>query len=174
MDLALKGATLLVLLDNTVLSNFARVGRPDLVLRLWASAACTISSVLGEYEDGVALGILPAGAWASLPLVTLSADETTAAALPAGLGAGERTCLAVAVHRGGILATDDLRARKVAGQRGVTVIGTVGILGQLARRGHLARDEANALLAGMIATGYHGPVSTLDALLDTEAGTPDG
>lgn len=30
-----------VLLDNTVLTNFALVGRSDLVMRLWPSGACT-------------------------------------------------------------------------------------------------------------------------------------
>ncbi len=37
-----------VVLDNTVLSNFARVGRADLVIRLWPKAVCTTSAVVSQ------------------------------------------------------------------------------------------------------------------------------
>ena len=157
-----------VLLDNTVLANFALVGRPDLVLRLWGDAACTTPEAWSEYQVGVAADLVSAAAWVDLPVVTLAKAEVDFAAnLPARLGAGERTCLAVALHRRGLFATDDQDARSVAQRHDVPVTGTLGILVLCTRQEHLSKDEANALLKAMIAAGYHSPVIDLDDLLPT-------
>lgn len=51
----------LVVLNNTPLTNFALVQRPDLIFSLWSSAACTTPAVLAEYERGVSSGKLPDG-----------------------------------------------------------------------------------------------------------------
>jgi predicted nucleic acid-binding protein len=156
-----------ILLDNTVLTNFALAGEADLVLRLWPGRACTTPSVLDEYVAGAAVGVLPADAWAGLPVVTLTQDERAfAAGLSPRLGAGERTCLAVAVYRQGLLVSDDLDARRAARQRDVPTTGSVGILIRCVQRGHLARDGANHLLAEMIAQGYRSPVADLNLFLD--------
>jgi hypothetical protein len=48
----------LAVLDNTVLTNFAIVGRDNLPLLLWPGA-CTTPAALGEYRAGVATGALP-------------------------------------------------------------------------------------------------------------------
>jgi predicted nucleic acid-binding protein len=156
-----------ILLDNTVLTNLALVDRSDLAIRLWPGRVCTIPAVLGEYRAGVAEGLLPADVWRELPTVTLTDKEAAfAASLLPWLGAGERTCLAVAVYRGGLLASDDLDARRVARAHQVPTTGTIGILVLCVRRGRLVRDEANALLARMIALGFRSPVVDLDSLLD--------
>jgi predicted nucleic acid-binding protein len=60
-----------ILLDNTVLTNFALVGRPDLVLSLWGELACTTPAVQNEYQVAVAAGLVSATAWADLPVVIL-------------------------------------------------------------------------------------------------------
>jgi predicted nucleic acid-binding protein len=156
-----------VLLDNTVLTNLALVNRAELVTSLWATSACTTPAVLAEYQAGVSSGLLPPNAWANLPIVTLNEEEVAfAVALPPRLGAGERTCLAVAVHRQGLLASDDLDARHIARRHGVSTTGTVGILVLCVRRGHLSRDQAEALLAEMRALGYRSSVTSLAPLLD--------
>ncbi len=49
-----------VLLDNTVLSNFALIHRADLVLDLWVEAAATTMAVIDEYKAGVTDHDLPA------------------------------------------------------------------------------------------------------------------
>jgi predicted nucleic acid-binding protein len=145
-----------VLVDNTVLTNFALVDRAKLVTQLWPTAACTTPSVLDEYRFGAAHGLVPADAWAELTVVKMTREETTLAAnFPTRLGAGERSCLAVAICRGGLLASDDLDARRIAQQQNVPVTGTIGILTVCVRRDHLSREEANNLLAEMIALGYH-------------------
>lgn len=48
----------LILLDNTVLSNFAIVNRTDIVLRLW-NASSTTPDAWQEFQSGFALGYLP-------------------------------------------------------------------------------------------------------------------
>jgi len=162
----MTGARRLVLLDNTVLTNFALVGQDDLPTLLWADVACTTTAAYGEYLAGAAAGILPAGAWGDLIQITLNEQEDAfAERLAAHLGAGERSCLAVAVSRSGTLASDDLLARRWAREHGVEVTGTVGILLASVRRGYLTLEQANALLTAMIAAGYRSPVERLDVLL---------
>ena len=158
-----------VLLDNTVLTNLALVNRADLAIRLWGAAACTTPSVMAEYQVGAQSGLLPPDAWDSLPVLTCTEDETAfEAGLPPRLGAGERACLAVAVHRQGLLVTDDLDARNAAREQHVPVTGTVGVLIACVRQGHLSRQQANALLSDMIAAGFRSPVTDLSQLLDKQ------
>jgi hypothetical protein len=44
----MTGGRRLVLLDNTVLTNFALVGQDNLPTRLWSDAACTTTAAYGE------------------------------------------------------------------------------------------------------------------------------
>jgi predicted nucleic acid-binding protein len=119
-----------VVLDNTVLTNLAVVDRADLVKRLWPKTACTTPAMLDEYRAGAVSGSVPADAWVDLAVVTLSEEETSlTTSFSTRLGAGERSCLAVAVCRGGLLASDDLDACRIARQQNVPLTGTVGILG---------------------------------------------
>ncbi len=149
-----------------MLVNFALVGRTDLVTRFFGAEASTTDAVLAEYQAGAASGQFPPDAWVGLELLTLTEPEVVFAdALPAKLGPGERSCLAVALHRQGTLATDDRDARKLALRDGVPVIGTLGLLVQCVEQSYLTGDEANALLARMVAAGYRSPVTSLDALL---------
>jgi predicted nucleic acid-binding protein len=153
-------------LDNTVLSNFSLVRRSDLIGLIWGDAVGTTAAVRIEHEAGVAAGRLPAGDWQDLPTFGMTADELAIAnALPGRLGAGERTCLAVALYRGGLLVTDDRDARTLAERKGLAVSGTLGVLLRAVRRGYLAHETANVLLEEMVAGGYRSPVASLDELL---------
>jgi predicted nucleic acid-binding protein len=155
------------LLDNTVLTNLSLAGRSDLVSRLWSASACTTPAVIDEYGAGTASGLLSPDAWAELPVVNLTSDEIAFAnSLPPRLGAGERTCLAVAVHRQGLLVSDDLDARRAAREHNVPTTGTLGILIRCVQLGHLERAHADDLLAEMIALGYRSPVESLASLME--------
>jgi predicted nucleic acid-binding protein len=157
------------LLDNTVLTNLALVDMCDLVTQLWPGTSCTTHAVWQEYGRAVANGLLPDGLWSRLTLVTLTEQESRfAAELSARLGAGERTCLAVALYRHGLLASDDLDARRMAQRYDIPMTGTVGILARCVRRGCLAREQADHLLAEMIALGYRSPVTDLGEFLDRQ------
>ncbi|MGC9520616.1 MAG: DUF3368 domain-containing protein [Anaerolineae bacterium] len=155
-----------LLLDNTVLSNLAVVERVDLVFRVWPDRAMTTRQVLREYELAEDAGLLPQQAWVNLPLVEMTPDEIAfSETLSPRLGAGERSCLAVAHARGGLFVSDDADARAMARRLGIHVSGTLGVLILATRRGYLTLREANALLAEMIALGYHSPVSELDTFI---------
>ena len=123
---------------------------------------------MDEYKVGTMEGRLPSGAWADLPIITLTDQEIAYAdSLPSRLGVGERTCLAVAVHRDGLLASDDLDARHLAQELGIPRTGTLGILVLGVRHEFLTRDQANALLTEMISLGYRSPLDSLDPLLES-------
>jgi predicted nucleic acid-binding protein len=154
-----------VVLDNTVLTNFALVKHSAIVLRLWPTA-CTTAEAMAEYQHGASLGRVPAQAWSKLPIVSLSeAEWSLADSLSARLGAGERTCLAIASGRHGLFVSDDLDARTTALRLGLRVTGTLGVLALSVKRKLLSRQAANDALTAMIASGYRSPLDRLDSLL---------
>jgi predicted nucleic acid-binding protein len=119
----------IIVLDNTVLTNFAMVGKPGFVLDLWPGGVCTTRAVISEYLSGVEAANLPEDAWNDLLVLELtSTEEAIAISLSQRLGAGERSCLAVALNRKMALATDDYAARQYARKAGLVIVGTVGIL----------------------------------------------
>lgn len=155
-----------VLLDNTVLSNLALVGQTNLVFCLWPERILTTSDVWHEYEIAAQTGKLPLSVWSNLTIVELTSQEkTTAAAFVSRLGAGERSCLAVAQARCGLLVSDDVDTRHTAQRLGIPVSGTLGILALAVRRQLLSLDQANGLLADMIAAGFRSPLAKLDTLI---------
>jgi predicted nucleic acid-binding protein len=154
----------LILLDNTVLSNFAHVNRSDLVMDLWSSSATTLEA-WQEFQNGITVGKLPKNAWKGLSRIELAANERELSNdLANVLGLGECTCIAVAKHRNGVFVTDDRRARQVALELGVRVTGTLGILVVAVERKKITLKEANQLLVEMIERGYHSPVDDLGSL----------
>jgi predicted nucleic acid-binding protein len=155
-----------VLLDNTVLTNYALVEQPELVFELWGTACATTTAVMAEYQAGTTSRGLPTHIWNDLIQLTLQpVEETFADQLPPQLGSGERSCIAVAVHRQGLFACDDAKARYKAQRHGVAVTGTLGILILHVRQVNLTLTEGNTILTNIIAQGYRSPVTTLDELI---------
>lgn len=153
-----------ILLDNTVLSNFAVVKRADIVLQLW-NACSTTPDAWQEFQFGIALGHLPGDAWKTIALTELTEPERAIAKqLSRVLGAGERSCLAVVKNSGGLFVTDDRKARQVALELEVNVTGTLGILIVAVERKVIPIGDANHILAQMIQNGYRSPVDHLNSL----------
>jgi predicted nucleic acid-binding protein len=153
----------LVILDNTVLSNFALVKRADLVLALWPGKASTTSNVLAEYLAASDKLTFPPEAWQAIRVLSLTVpEETFASQLSLRLGAGERSCIAVARLRGGLFVSDDLDARRIAREYAISLSGTLGILNASVQKNLLDLQEANHILATMIAAGYRAPSSGLN------------
>lgn len=156
----------LLILDNTVLTNFALVGRSDLVFALIPRGCATTTAVMQEYAQGITSRGLAADAWQNLASLDLSpAEAALADTLPRQLGLGERSAIILAMKRHALLATDDAAARRVAQQNGVVVTGTLGLLGLAVRQNLLNLTEGNRLLAAMIAQGYRSPLTRLDDLV---------
>jgi predicted nucleic acid-binding protein len=80
------------------------------------------------------------------------------------LNAGEAACLAMAIHRGCRVITDDRDAREFAHRLRVPLSGTLGVLVRLVDIGTLSLKEADAFLARMVAAGYRSPVVSLQEL----------
>jgi len=159
-------ATGLVLVDNTVLTNYALIARPDLVTDLRGVEFATTPEVMAEYQAGVTGRGMPVAVWDSLPQLTLNpAEPRFADRLLPRLGRGERSCLAVAVHRQGAIACDDAVARREAQRLGLIVTGTIGILVVNIRQTRLTIADGNAILAGLIALGYRSPLADLSDLI---------
>ncbi|MBC8450221.1 MAG: DUF3368 domain-containing protein, partial [Chloroflexi bacterium] len=153
---------MIALLDNTVLSNFAAVGRPDLVQLALGEEAAVTEAVWSELQTGIRIGKLPAQDWSWLPVLALTEAEWSLYHLLAQrLNAGEASCLALAAIRGYRVFTDDRDARQLAAEWRIPVSGTLGLLLRLHDLQVLSLTEADALLAGMIATGYRSPIVSL-------------
>jgi len=88
-----------VLLDTTVLSNFAHIERLDL-LRLALPNAMTTSHVVAEFRRGLASGHLPTCDCGWLEVVELApSEENSLAHVRLVLDDGEASCIAVALER---------------------------------------------------------------------------
>jgi predicted nucleic acid-binding protein len=150
-----------VLLDTTVLSNFAHIKRLGL-LRLALPNATATPHVVAELKRGVASGHLPACECGWLGVVELTpSEERSLAHVRLVLDDGEASCIAVALEREASLFTDDLDARRYAQRHGICVSGTLGVLSLLVKRGHLTIAGADDCLERMIAHGYRSPVRSL-------------
>lgn len=155
-----------VLLDNTVLSNFALVRQLQLLQQILEHRAATVSQVVAEYERGVALHRVPATSWEWLKIYSLTSDELSLyQALLRRVNAGEAACLAVAYTHKLSLVTDDRDARQIAVQYGIAKTGTIGVLVEAVHRNVLTLSQANEILRHMIAVGYRCPLDKLDTLL---------
>lgn len=150
--------------NNTVLSNFASVRRPDLVRRIFDDVITT-AEVLAELKEGERLRRLPICDWSWLKRIALTRHERMLAdRLAKTLDVGEAACLALASTRGLIFLTDDRDARRLAQSMQVSISGTLGILQLHVDDEHLDLDAANHLLAKMIEQGYWSPVRSLQEL----------
>jgi predicted nucleic acid-binding protein len=155
-----------VLLDNTVLSNFSTVRRPDLVRAAFAEQAVTTEQAFQEMLEGIELGKIPACDWDWLVRVAVApAEQAQFDTFREYLGEGEASCLAVAHGRRYRLATDDKDARRLARQLGVSLTGTIGILAILVKQGQVDLAEGDRLLNEMVAAGYRSPLLTLNDVL---------
>jgi predicted nucleic acid-binding protein len=164
------------LVDATVLSNFAAVGRLDL-LRVALGAAYLTDAVYEELRAGAEAGyafltaieqhmaLFDAQGWLHLAAIEGEVEQQLLRSLPSSLHHGEATSLAIAQVRGWRFLTDDRLARAAAVRLGVGVGGTLGMLVRLVELDLITQAEANRLLNEMIArAGYRAPVSDLSQL----------
>ena len=142
-----------IVLDTSVLPNFVKIGRIELLGRLGTSVVL-LDQVLDEVrrpeqrkavEDAVAVGTL------GLQSVRNPAEVALFAELQTGgrLGAGECAVLAVALSRGWIAGLQDRRA-KVEGKRrrkDLAFYQTEDLVLRLIQSGHLTLEEADRYLA---------------------------
>ena len=157
---------MITLLDNTVMSNFAVVERPDLLRIAFDDQLATSRQAFDELTTGVRRGKLPDLDWSWLPIWSLQAEERLRYnQLLSNLNVGEAACLAMALYRGCQIVTDDRDARELAHQLQIPLTGTLGTLIRLVDIGSLNPDKADLLLKRMIAARFRSPVLSLRELL---------
>jgi len=154
----------MVLVDNTVLSNFAKVNRLDLLRKAFDRVYVT-EQVLEEFRLGVKRGVLP-NVDVDFEVLKLKDEELELYnALRVKLGKGEASCLAIAKHRNMKVLTDDSDARKMANVLGVPVSGTIGVLVRCVKKGVISKEDGNRILREMIEKGFYSPISDLNEVL---------
>lgn len=157
---------MIILLDNTVLSNFVLVGHADNLRLVLDETVATTPQVLQEFQRGVELGLLPAVDWSWLHVLTLTPQEVALyERLCERLNAGEAACLAIAAQRKSRVLTDDRDARWTATQMQIPISGTLGLLRYLVECGNLSLSAADQLLREMIKLGYRSPIESIAELL---------
>jgi len=165
-----------VIANTTLISNFAAVGRLDLLRLCWGSLYIP-EQVFAEIQEGRMQGyafydhierdIAPFSPDGWLQLTTLqNADELRLfGELLGDLHHGEAACLAIAFQRKWIFLSDDRSARQVAIKLEVSVSGTLGVLLSLAKRGVLRCEDGDLVLQAMLLKGYYSPIRSLSELL---------
>ena len=156
-----------VVADNTVLSNFALIGREDILAKLFENAFFTTEEVLEELKRGEQRNVLPKRDWQWIRVlkIEVSQEEFLFRLFAEMLGKGESSCLSIAISRDLKVLTDDKDARKLAQRREVPVSGTIGVLVEAIREELLSIEEGNTMLSDMIEQGYFSPFETLDELI---------
>ena len=153
---------MLLVLDNTVLSNFALVEQTALLAQVSPGQMVTARESWQELQTGIELGLIPRRNYSWLSVLELTAAERTQRdEMMPPLDIGEAACLALAHARGYALLTDDRLARREARRLGVLLSGTIGALISLMDDGHLTLHAANQILQQMIGVGYRSPLQSL-------------
>jgi predicted nucleic acid-binding protein len=154
-----------LVLDATVMSNFALVGRIELLRDVWPGDMVTTQAAWDEIQAGIDRGLLPGDDWSWLDILSLTESEQSyCEELMPPLDIGEATCMALARSRGYALFSDDRAARREARRRGIPLSGTLGVLRTLVEKGRISLNEADAILHDMMALGYYSPVQSLREL----------
>lgn len=155
----------MILLDNTVLSNFALVKQMALLKEYCGDKAASTNNVFDEFKQGVKERIFADTEFEWIRRVDLNEKENTMFLnFCKKLGKGEASCLAIAISRGHDLLSDDMAVRKIALREGVRFSGSIGVLLELTRMGRIGLEKGNEILNGFIKCGYYSPVNKLDGL----------
>jgi predicted nucleic acid-binding protein len=166
-----------LVLDTTVLSNFAAINQLHLLESFYQGQACTTLLVVEEIQRGARAGysylqpvekiFSPLFSTGWLPVLSLQSanEQALFIEMTYSLGPGEASCLALAITHHITLGSDDLAARRMANTHGIKLTGTLGILVRLVQEQQLELESANSSLAQMIALRYRSPVARLDDLI---------
>jgi predicted nucleic acid-binding protein len=156
---------MLLIADTTVISNFSLVERLDLLASL--KGVCTTREVWEELEASKRRRILEI-AQSDFNVEILKMDNSEMdifLRLGHRFGRGEASCLAIALHRGAGILTDDLDARRFAQRGNIPVSGSIGVLVKCIEGSHLSLEQGNELLHRMIQKGFYSPAETLNCFL---------
>ena len=147
-------AVTVVVADNTPISNLIRIGQLPLLGLLFGRALLP-AQVADELERGQHV----LGAWREIPgaealTVETPLDGPFLRQLLVQLDEGEAAAIALAVERrASLLLMDEQDGRKIARRHGLRMVGTLGILLDAKRSGHL--DEVRPWIDALGREGFH-------------------
>jgi len=147
----------MILLDNNILSTFARVAQLELVFRLFPKDELGIPpAVHDEMMKAIRLGcsflesaaaMIRAG---RLQIVSLTSDEVASKqSLPGSFGGGDLDCIIICHTRGYPLLTNDRRVRNYCRSHGISVFDLPQLLRALWENGILAKRRVRRLVKEM-------------------------
>jgi predicted nucleic acid-binding protein len=141
----------MIILDNTVLTSFAYIDRLDIPHKLFGDV-CLPESVYYE-------GVLKAKTSKRVERIRRSVevglikvikpeknDIEFAEGLQRTLGIGERYTIAIGISKKCLIATDDLKPRRIAKELGLDIIGTLGILRLAYKKVLIDKEELRKLV----------------------------
>lgn len=130
--------------DSSALIALSRIGQLDLLQRLYVRVVLPAAVAT---EVGPTLTAQP---W----LVAAVPSSLDPRVLGAGLGPGESEVISLALERGRLpVILDEERARRLAVSLGLPTIGTVGVVVEARRQGHIAR--ACPVLDALVSNGFY-------------------
>ena len=159
-----------VFLDATVISNFASTNSIEFLVHV-LEAPVVVPAVCDEIEQGVNHGheYLASAVEAFDESVPVGAvpPKIGGVSLHERLDPGETEALRGAVENGGTLATDDLAARRLAGELNVPVTGSIGLLVLGVKRDQIDTETAGEWIeTWRTQRGYYAPVESVAELLN--------
>jgi predicted nucleic acid-binding protein len=156
-----------ILIDNTVLSNFARSGHLSL-LRLYCNHQGVASqAVLSEFQVGIDQGLFIETdlSWLNLTEIAHSQEIQLSENFQRDLGKGESECLAIAICRDYAFLTDDHQARLFGLREKIQISGSIGVLISLVTKSTISLPDGNLVLREFIDNGYFSPIGSLNDLI---------
>ena len=163
---------LCIFADTVVLSNFVFGNLFDFLLKRYGKRLQITTQVFDEIQSGLAAGyseleiIHNAVNDNSLKLITIGkAEYDSYSSLLTNIGRGEASCIACALNRKAIVATDDRAARQVCKEHKIKITGTIGILKSAVAAGSIPVDSAEAALAKMVKAGFYSPINRLEDIM---------
>ena len=157
----------MIIIDNTVLSNFARTNHLQLLESFCRNRGLIVQAVREEFQRGINRGLFPETdlSWINQIDITDPKEIYLSQRYRLELGNGESDSLAIAICCNHELLTDDRKARQIGFREQIRVSGSVGVLGALVRQSTISLLDGNQLLKEFINAGYFSPVEELDDLI---------
>ena len=144
-----------IVVDTVTISNFAKVGKLDLICRLYSGSLYVTEAVVIELGKGN-IGITDWINDGRIMKAEFSYDTEMWNDISGSLADGEISCIVYAVESNCAIATDDRAARKAITNiyRHTKLTGTVGLLEELVQEGLITGQYARELLEEMIGKGF--------------------
>ena len=122
---------------------------------------------MAEFNAGVTQGLFKVHDlnWLNLLDFENEAEKSLFVRLTQRIGAGEASCLTLALLRKYDFLSDDMMVRKMAYREGVRISGSIGVLIELVTMERITLMNGNDILRNFIRHGYFSPIDKLDEFL---------